>query len=166
MTERIRTHRSGVNRLFLWMGIALVVLGVLLFGAVPVLAWTLTRSPGILMMLLGLPVLLVVGAVMALVGGRRRVLIAADRVIWYGVLGGPASVPYAEIAHIEVPTGRRGPRAVRLHRRDGAVVDLGALAMSSGEGGNHPDGAYSAAARELVTAHGRWWQLHRSSRRR
>ena len=37
---QIRTYRSGVNRMFLWMGVALVVVAVLLFGAVPVLGWS------------------------------------------------------------------------------------------------------------------------------
>ena len=156
-----RTHRSGVNRMFLWMGVALVVVAVLLFGAVPVLGWSLTRSPALLGMLLGLPVFGLAGAVMALVGARRRVLVGPDRVTWYGVLGAPSVVLFSEVAHVEVPSGRRGPRAVALHRRDGRVQVIGALAMFSGEGGNSADGAYREAASDLVASHARWWALAR-----
>ena len=104
---QIRTYRSGVNRMFLWMGVALVVVAVLLFGVVPVLGWSLTRSPALLGMLLGLPVFGLAGAVMALVGARRRVLVGPDRVTWYGALGAPSVVLFSEIAHVEVPSGRR-----------------------------------------------------------
>lgn len=111
--SRCRTYRSGVNRMFLWMGVALVVVAVLLFGVVPVLGWALTRSPSLLGMLLGLPLFGLAGAVMALVGARRRVLVGTDRVTWYGVLGAPSVVLFSEVAHVEVPSGRRGPAPSR-----------------------------------------------------
>jgi len=60
-----RVHRSGVNSMLRWMGIAIIAVGVLVFGLFPVLAWVLTRSPEAALMLLGLPVAVAAGTVIA-----------------------------------------------------------------------------------------------------
>src|SRR5699024_7255496 len=77
-----RVHRSGVNSMVRWMGIAIIAGGVLGVGVFPVLAGVRSRGREAALMLLGRPVAVAAGAVMSVVGTRRRVAITPETVSW------------------------------------------------------------------------------------
>lgn len=72
----------GKNIRFRWIGAGVLVIGAVVFGIVPVLGFALTRSPSAIPLLLGLPVALLAGAGLWLVGTRRRIEISPDQVTW------------------------------------------------------------------------------------
>lgn len=161
-----RVHRSGANSLLRWMGIAIIAIGLLVFGLFPVLAWLLTRSPEAVLMLLGLPVAVVAGTVMSVVGTRRRVVITPESVSWCPALGPERTVHFGQVRQVEVPTARRGPDTVVLHLLDGRQVPLSAVRMSLSDASNHADAGYLETARAVQQAHASWWQQAGPSLRR
>ena len=152
-----RVHRSGVNSMLRWMGIAIIAVGGLVFGLFPVLAWVLTRSPEAALMLLGLPVAVAAGTVMSVVGTRRRVVITPETVSWCAALGPARTVHFGQVRQVEVPTARSGPGTVVLHLLDGRQVSLSAVRMSLSDVSNHADAGYLGTARALQQAHASWW---------
>ena len=153
-----RVHRSGVNSLLRWLGIAIIAVGFLVFGLFPALAWSLTRSPEAALMLLGLPVAVAAGTVMCVVGTRRRVVITPETVSWSPALGPERTVHFGQVRQVEVPTARSGPDTVVLHLLDGRQVPLGAVRMSLSDASNHADAGYLETARAVRQAHATWWR--------
>src|SRR5699024_1187712 len=98
-----RVHRSGVNSMLRWMGIAIIAVGVLVFGLFPVLAWVLTRSPEAALMLRGLPVEVAAGTGRRVVG--RRAGPGAHRALRAGAPG--------RGAHCAQRPGHRGAASAR-----------------------------------------------------
>ncbi|MGY5763931.1 hypothetical protein ACXET9_01850 [Brachybacterium sp. DNPG3] len=166
MTDR--TYRSGVSTVFLGIGCALILLGVLGF---PVLGIALALASGdasVLWVMLASPIAVIAGGGMAFAGWRRTVTVGADGVAWRTALSAGGAVPYAQIHQVQVPLGNEGigaPRGVRLLLRDGSSVAVRSLRLSSGDGGYYADGKYMQAAQAIVEAHHRWWTVNGPSRR-
>lgn len=154
-------HRSGRDSMLRWVGIGIAAVGVAAFGLFPAVIFGLTRSPEAAVMLIGLPVALVVGAAMSLVGTRRRVEITSESVTWYTVAGPARTVPFGQVHHVEVPKGRRGADTVVLHLLDGSAQQVTPLRMSLSDASNHADAGYREAAEALRTAHASWWERAR-----
>lgn len=150
-------QRSGRAIGLLIGGIAVLVTG--LFGGLfVVVMWAVTGEAGLLLILLLLPLAVIVGGLLLFIGLRSGVQITHDAVSWSAGFGGTQLIPFAQIAHIEVPTARRGPGGVQLHLRDGQMVPLTALKMSRDENGYSPDRAYRRIAEQLVQAHQQYLQ--------
>ncbi len=155
-------QRSGRAKGLMIGGIASLIAG--LFSSVfAVVMWAVTGEAGLLLLLLILPLAVIVGGLLLFIGLRSGVQITHDAVSWSTGFGGTQSIPFAQIAHIEVPTARRGPGGVQLHLRDGKTVPLTALKMSRDENGYSPDRTYQRIAEQLVQAHQQY--LHRAARR-
>ena len=145
-----------------WIGAGLLVIGAVVFGIVPVLGFALTRSPSAIPLLLGLPVALLAGAGLWLVGTRRRIEISPDQVTWSPLFEGATTVPFAQIRHVEVPTTARGPNTVTLHLLDGRVLPVSALTMTLAQASNYADAHYQETAYALTSAHEAWSAHHRT----
>lgn len=154
-------HRSGRDVMLRWLGIGIAAVGVGAFGLLPAVIFSLTRSPQAVAMLIGLPVALVVGAGMFLVGTRRRVEITPEAVTWYTVAGPARTVPFGQVRHVEVPLGRSGEGAVVLHLLDGSAQPVSPLRMSLSDASNYADAGYRTSADALRRAHASWWERAR-----
>lgn len=158
-----RTFRAGPAKLFLFIGPALVVLGLVLFGLLPLVGAAALQQWSLLWMLLGLPVFAGVGLLLAVLGHRSRMVLGPEAVSWRGMSGPERSVPYAAIRAIEPPDlsrRGRGPATARLHLMDGSTVALVALRRSPDEGTIH-DPSLTAAMQALDGAHAAWWAAAR-----
>ena len=63
-----RVYRSGASARLLWIGLALVGVGLVLFVLAPIAMAIVAGDPTLLLMLLGVPVFSGAGALMALAG--------------------------------------------------------------------------------------------------
>lgn len=152
----------GKNIRFRWIGAGVLVIGAVVFGIVPVLGFALTRSPSAIPLLLGLPVALLAGAGLWLVGTRRRIEISPDQVTWSPLFEGATTVPFAQIRHVDVPTTARGPNTVTLHLLDGRVLPVSALTITLAQASNYADAHYQETAYALTSAHEAWSAHHRT----
>lgn len=151
--------RSGVSRLFIWMGIALVAVGVVV-GIGLALAGIATGDPSLLFGLLLTVIFGVAGGLMHLAGKRSRVELYPDRLTWNPVLGGPTTVPWSAVHQVMVPHHPRDGRRPRLWLRNGQQIEVTAIRMSSSEHGTWADSGYLAAGEQLIEAHKVWLRLN------
>ncbi len=150
-----RIVRSGVSTLFLWMGIALVVVGVLV-GVGGAIAGLVTGDPSMLMMLILTAIFGTAGVLMHLAGRRSAVRLDPDGLIWRGVFGRSRSVPWSQVFRVEVPQHPREGRTVALLLHNGVRLPVNAIRMSSNERGSWADNGYLTAGNEIVAAHQAW----------
>lgn len=155
-----RTYRSGSATMLRVVGPLIAVVGVLVFVPLPVLLWLSSEDASVLLMLLFVPIGVIAGVLLFLAGQRSSVTVSTEDVSWRTLTSARRTVPFSAVRGVEVPTARRGPTGVRLHLLDGSVVAVGAVAMSSGEGGNSADGGYLRAAQAITAAHAAWWARH------
>lgn len=155
-----QTFRSGAATMMMWIGPIVALIAVVLFVPLPLVLWATSGDAAVLLMLLFVPVGLVAGLLLHLAGRRSRVELTTETVSWRTLTSAPRTVPFSAIQGVEVPTARRGPRSVRLHLRDGAVVPVTAVSMSGGEGGNSADAGYLRTAQAITDAHRGWWMHH------
>lgn len=152
-----QTFRSGAATMLLWIGPVVALVAIVLFVPIPVLLMVSSGDASVLLMLLFVPVGVIVGVILHIAGRRSSVELTADAVSWRTLTEAPRTVPFSAVQGVEVPTARRGPRAVRLHLRDGSVLPVNAVTMSGGEGGNSADAGYLHTAGAIVEAHRAWW---------
>ena len=94
-TDQTEPIRSGVAKLFFWMGLALAGVGVVM--GVTFIVWGLltTNDDGLVTtgVILG-PLFLAAGALMHLGGRRQWVRLLPDGLVWRTVFSGPTYVPW------------------------------------------------------------------------
>lgn len=152
--------RSGVSRLFIWMGIALVVVG-LVVGVGIAVAGIATDDPSLYSGLLLTVIFGVGGGLMHLAGKRSRVELYPDRLVWTPVFGGATTVPWSAVHQVLVPQIPRDGLSVKLWLRNGQQVEVTAIRMSSSSGaGAWADSRYLAAGEHLINAHKSWLRLN------
>lgn len=147
--------RSGVSSLLLWMGLAIIAVGVLVGGGGAITGLVI-GDPSMVWMLVLVAVFGVAGGLMHAAGRRCRVEIGVDQVRWFPILGASVTVPWQDVSRVEVPQDPLDGRKVRLALRDGRRIDVSSVRMSSGDGGSWADAGYLDAGRQLVTAHQNW----------
>lgn len=155
-----RTYRSGVATILMWVGPLVAVVPSIVFVILPLALLATGAGPSTLLMLVVVPIAVIAGALLFLSGLRSTVTIGVDAVSWRTLSSGARTFPYSAVRQVEIPTGRRGPRSVRLHLMDGSVASIGSLTMSGGEGGNTPDRQYLRVGSEIASAHQEWWRHH------
>ena len=149
--------RCGVSKLLIWMGLALVVVGVLL-GLGGVVWAVLSGDMSLLSGLILTAIFGTAGLLMHLCGKRCRVEVTARDVRWSPLVGSSTTVPWPAVHHIEVPERPRDGRAARLVLHDGQRVAVTAIRMSSSTTGSSAwaDAGYRKAGQQLIQAHKTW----------
>lgn len=149
--------RCGVSKLLLWMGLALVVVGVLLGLGGGILAVT-SGDPGLLAGLILTAVFATAGILMHLCGRRCRVEVTARHVRWSPLVGSSTTVSWPAVHHVEVPERLRDGTTARLVLHDGQRIPVTAIRMSSAPTGSSawPDAGYRKAGQQLIQAHKTW----------
>lgn len=147
--------RSGISRMFLWMGIALAVLGVLV-GVGGAITGLVIGDTSMLAMLILTALFGTAGVLMHLAGRRSAVRLDAEGLTWSGVFGRPQSVPWSQVHRVEVPQNSREGRRVSLLLHNGVRVPVQALTMSMSDHRHFADHGYLTAGAETVAAHQAW----------
>ncbi|MFX4272952.1 hypothetical protein ACQBAR_07200 [Propionibacteriaceae bacterium Y1685] len=147
--------RSGVGKLFLYMGIALMIVGGVA-GVVGIIMALVTGDLSWLAFLILAAVFGGAGLVMHLVGRRSRVVLEQEGLRWTSPLGREQYVAWREVHQVVVPESPWQGRTAILWLHDGRRQPVGAVQMSSGNGGSWADAGYLAAGAEMVAAHQRW----------
>lgn len=132
--------RGSTSSVMVWYGMLLGAFGLATLAYGVVMAAVRSAPLERLWALLGL-VLLLLGAVVVVLGLRRRVVVTAEGVSWTMSLGGARSVPWEAIERVIVPQRGEAPGAVALRLRDGSLVPIAALpwrASSNESTGPHP----------------------------
>ena len=159
-TDPVAVVRSGVSRMFIWMGIALMVVGAVVGIGIGGVGALVTGDPSLLAMLLLTLIFGGAGILMHLAGKRSRVELFADRLTWTSVFTGPTTMPWSAVYRVEVPQHPTQGRKVRLILQDGRQVEVTAIGMSSGSEGttSWADSGYLAAGDHIRSAHQAWLQ--------
>lgn len=156
-TDQTEPIRSGVAKLFFWMGLALAGVGVVM--GVTFIVWGLltTNDDGLVTtgVILG-PLFLAAGALMHLGGRRQWVRLLPDGIVWRTVFSGPTYVPWREVHHVAVPLSPSEGHQVLLAIHDGRWIPVPAIRMSSANTGRWADGGYRKAGAAIVDAHKGW----------
>lgn len=149
--------RCGVSKLLIWMGLALVAVGILA-GIGGVIAAALTGDMELMAGLILTAIFGTAGLLMHLCGKRCRVEVSAGHVRWTPLVGSSTTVPWPAVHHVEVPERLRDGTTARLVLHDGQRLQVAAIRMSSSTTGSSAwaDGGYRKAGRQLIEAHKTW----------
>lgn len=152
-----RVIRCGVSKLLIWMGLALVVIGILA-GIGGVIGAAVTGDMSLLSGLILTAVFGTAGLLMHLCGKRCRVEVSAGHVAWTPLVGSSTTVPWPAVHHVEVPEHLRDGTTARLVLHDGQRLPVTAIRMSSSTSGSSAwaDSGYREAGRQLIAAHKTW----------